>query len=140
MTAPVATALPGRRRYVRGVAAPAEPSAERLTAICAALPEVAVEAELQHTSFSVRGRRFAWHLVDHHGDGRVALNCRAPRGENEAMAGADPERYFLPPYLAHHGWVGVYLDVDGVDWDEVRSLVVEAYRLAAPKRLSAQVD
>jgi hypothetical protein len=117
-----------------------DPTAERLTAICRALPEVEVAAERQHTSYSVRGRRFAWHLVDHHGDGRVALHCRAARGENEALAGADPGRFFLPPYLARHGWVGLYLDVGAVDWGEVRALVVEAYRMAAPKRLAAGLE
>jgi hypothetical protein len=27
-----------------------------------------------------------------------------------------------------------------VDWTEVRELMIDAYRLAAPKRLAAQVD
>lgn len=112
---------------------------ERLTAICAALPEVTVTPG-QHTSFEVRGKRFAWHLVDHHGDGRVVLECKAARGENEALATASPDRFFLPPYLAHHGWVGLYLDRGEVDWEEVRELVTDAYRLVAPKRLAAQLD
>jgi hypothetical protein len=52
----------------------------------------------------------------------------------------DPVRFFRPPYMAHHGYIGVYLDVDDVDWDEVAEQLTEGYRLAAPKRLVAQLD
>jgi hypothetical protein len=34
----------------------------------------------------------------------------------------------------------MHLDVGDVDWDEVRELVVDAYRIVAPKRLAAQLD
>lgn len=113
---------------------------ERLAAICASLPEAAMDGERQHTALSVRGKRFAWHLVDHHGDGRVAIECKAPPGENAALVAADPERWYLPPYMAHHGWVGRYLDTGPVDWDEVGELLTEAYRLVAPKRLLRELD
>ena len=36
-------------------------------------------------------------------------------------------------------WIGVYLDVS-VDWDEVATLVANAYRAIAPKRLLAELD
>ena len=116
------------------------PGLRRVTALCDGLPEVEVTAAAQHTSFTVRGRRFAWHLVDHHGDGRVSVECKAVPGVNRAMADADAERFYLPPYTARHGWVGVYLDVDRVDWDDVGDLVTEAYLLVAPARLAARVD
>jgi hypothetical protein len=32
----------------------------------------------------------------------------------------------------------VYLDVAGVDWDEIAELVVDAYRTIAPRRLAAR--
>jgi hypothetical protein len=35
---------------------------------------------------------------------------------------------------------GIYLDTGTVDWGEVRELIVDAYRLAAPKRLAGLVD
>ena len=38
------------------------------------------------------------------------------------------------------GWVGVYLDVPGIDWDEIAELVAEAYRTVAPKKLVALLD
>jgi hypothetical protein len=32
----------------------------------------------------------------------------------------------VPPYLAHRGWVGAWLDVKGIDWDRVEALLVDA--------------
>jgi hypothetical protein len=106
---------------------------------CAALPEAEIR-DGQHWALSVRGKRFAYHVVDHHGDGRVALHARAARGDNAALVASDPERFFLPPYLAHHGWVGLYTDGDEVDLAELRELIEDAYRLTAPKRLVARLD
>ena len=95
-----------------------------------------VADEGQHVGFSVRNKRFAWLLEDHHGDGRLALNCKAPRGENAALADREPELFFLPSYLAGRGWVGAWLDAPAVDWAEIERLVVQGYLLTAPKRLA----
>ena len=54
--------------------------------------------------------------------------------------GSDPQRFFRPPYVGGRGWLGVYLDVPGVDWDEIAEIVADAYREVAPKRLTAQLD
>jgi hypothetical protein len=113
---------------------------ERVTRLCTSLPEVEVETSgPPHLGFSVRGRRFAWFLDDHHGDGRLALNCKGAPGESARLAGAHPERFFVPAYLGSRGWIGLWLDTPKPDWNEVERLVVEAYRLAAPKRLVAQL-
>ena len=52
---------------------------------------------------------------------------------------AEPNRFFVPPYVGHRGWLGVYLDVP-VDWDEVAQMVTDAYQVIAPKRLATQLD
>lgn len=108
----------------------------RLAAICHALPEVAGQGD-QHLQFQVRNKTFAYYLNDHHGDGRVALCCKAAPGEQDALVAADPARFYRPAYLGSRGWIAVRLDHDDVDWDEVAELVVDAYRLTAPKRLAA---
>ena len=54
--------------------------------------------------------------------------------------GSDPRRFFRPPYVGGRGWLGVYLDVPGVDWTEIAEIVADAYREVAPKRLAAQLD
>src|SRR3712207_2980555 len=111
-------------------------SLERIRRICAELPEVELTSRTgQHHKLEVRGKTLGYHTVDHHGDGRVSLSVKARKGENVGYVEADPVRYFLPQYLAHHGYVGVHLDVKKVDWKEIRELIIEAYRLTAPKTL-----
>jgi hypothetical protein len=51
----------------------------------------------------------------------------------------DPERYFVPPYVGVHGWVGVHLDRDP-DWEYIADLIADSYRMTAPKRLVKQLD
>jgi hypothetical protein len=112
---------------------PSQSLRSRVVNICAGLPEVAVE-EGRHIGFSVRGRRFAWLLDDHHGDGRLALWLAAPQGMQEALVEAAPEHYFRPPYVGHRGWLGVRLDRD-LSWDEIAGAIEDAYLTVAPKRL-----
>jgi predicted DNA-binding protein (MmcQ/YjbR family) len=116
-----------------------DPRLARLTAICLALPEATKELTGKHATFRIRGKTFAYFLDDHHGDGIVGLNCRAPWGEPGALVAGDPERFYLPAYLASRGWIGLRLDVGEVDWEEVADLVTDSYLRVAPKRLGAQV-
>ena len=77
-----------------------------------------------------------------HGEARrrthLTLVQGAP-GSQMVLVGADPERFFVPPYVGHKGWVGMRLD-SGPDWDEVAALVRRSYRLIAPKRLAALIE
>lgn len=111
----------------------------RLIRICHRLPEASSEGN-QHIAFVVRKRKFAYYLEDHHGDGRVALACKAEAGENAAIVASDPTRFFMPSYVGPRGWVGMWLDLPEVNWDEVQELVFNSYRLIAPKRLWSQVE
>jgi hypothetical protein len=49
---------------------------------------------------------------------------------------AEPEQYFVPPYVGFRGWIGVRLD-RGSDWDDVERVIREAYLAVAPKKLAA---
>jgi predicted DNA-binding protein (MmcQ/YjbR family) len=115
------------------------PGRDLLLRICDELPEADVRPG-QHLKATVRGKTFAYHLDDHHGDGRVAINVKVGPGEQAELVASDPARFFVPAYLGPKGWVGLHLDVGEVDEDEVRELVVDSYRLVAPKRLAAQLD
>jgi predicted DNA-binding protein (MmcQ/YjbR family) len=55
------------------------------------------------------------------------------------MVRANPERFFVPPYVGPSGWIGVHLDGD-VNWTELDMLLRDSYRLTAPKRLAATVE
>lgn len=113
------------------------PHLEFIRSACLALPEAAETGD-QHRRFEVRKKTFAYYLDDHHGDGRIALCCKAPPGASGVLLDASPERIFVPPYIGVHGWVGLYLDVP-FERDEARMLIEESYRLVAPKRLAALV-
>src|SRR5438105_3177756 len=86
----------------------------RLTAICLALPEAERRMSDRHATFTVRDKKFAYYLVDHHGDGVVGLCCRTASGEHEALVASHPDRYYRPAYIAHRGWVGLRLDTGQV--------------------------
>lgn len=116
---------------------------ERVLSFFDALPEVEIEVggeRNQHCGATVRRKRFAWYLDDHHGDGKVAVTCKAPVGVNTALVEEDPMHYFMPSYTGAKGWVGILLDVDDVDWNRVELHIREAYRMAAPKSLGRQLD
>ena len=54
------------------------------------------------------------------------------------MIGVAPDRFFSPPYVGPGGWIGVWLDGE-VDWPELLELLRDGYRMAAPKKLVAQL-
>mgnify|MGYP001355690733 FL=1 len=106
--------------------------------ICLDLPEATEKLSHSSPTFFVR-RTFVMFHDDHHGDGRLAIWCAAPDGAQALMVESEPERFFVPPYVGHRGWLGVRLDVD-VDWDEVAAIVEDAYRTVAPRKLVALLD
>jgi len=113
---------------------------ERITALCAALPEVTRALRGDHADFRVRGKVFAYFLNDHHGDGIVSVCCRAELGENVDRASSEPERFYLPAYIGARGWFGLRLDRGRIDWREVENILQLSYCLAAPRRLAALVE
>ena len=110
----------------------------RLRALCLALPEATEKISHGEPTWFVR-KVFVMFAGRHHDD-RVAFWCAAPPGVQEALVGSDPQRFFRPPYVGGRGWLGVYLDVPGVDWVEVAEIVADAYRTVAPTRLATRLD
>lgn len=109
---------------------------DRLRAICLALPEATEKEAWGDPTFRVRDKIFA---MLKQGDGRPSLWCKAPPGSQMVLTGADPERFYVPPYVGHKGWIGMRLD-RRPDWNEVTELVRRSYRLTAPKRLASRLD
>jgi hypothetical protein len=48
--------------------------------------------------------------MEKRGDGRISLWCKAPPGSQIVLVGADPDRFFVPPYVGHKGWIGMQGD------------------------------
>lgn len=61
-------------------------------------------------------------------------------GENTALIASQPERFYMPAYIGSRGWVGLRLDGEEVDWDEVAELIFESYRRVAPKTLAGAAN
>jgi hypothetical protein len=107
----------------------------RIREICLALPETSERLSHGSPTFFVRDKRaFLMVPTDHHGDGRFAVWCAAPDGIQGMLVEADPERFFVPPYVGHRGWLGMRLD-RGLDWDEIAGIAEDAYALVAPPKL-----
>lgn len=113
---------------------------ETLRRLCLALPETSERLSHGEPTWFVRDKKTFVMFANHHHDDRLAFWCAAPDGAQETLVGSAPERFFRPPYVGHRGWIGVYLDVPSVDWDQIADLVVDAYRVVAPKKLVAELD
>jgi predicted DNA-binding protein (MmcQ/YjbR family) len=111
-------------------------STERLRAICLALPEAEERETWEIPTYRIRGKIFALQSAIQNRD---AVWCKAQEGSQELLVQADPDRFFVPPYLGHKGWVGMWLD-RRVGWKEVAELVWRSYCLIAPKKLAAKLS
>jgi hypothetical protein len=61
-----------------------------------------------------------------------------PKQEREALVASDPERFLMPsPSDMRFNWVQARLAA--LDHDELRELVVEAWRMCVPKKISRLV-
>jgi hypothetical protein len=110
----------------------------RLRKLCLALPETSERLSHGAPTFFVREKRaFLMVLTNHHGDGRFAIWCAAPEGMQRTLVEAAPERFFVPPYVGHRGWLGVRLDRE-LDWNEVAGIAEDAYADVAPATLVEQ--
>jgi predicted DNA-binding protein (MmcQ/YjbR family) len=108
----------------------------RIREICLALPEAEEKPFGGHTApaFRVRDKLFVMTSED-----GTAMTVKARPGVQPALVGDDPGQFFVPLYVGSKGWVGVRLEADH-DWDELRDLIEESYRMTAPKRLAAHLE
>jgi hypothetical protein len=117
----------------------------RVRGLCLALPEVTVRVDSSLTrarstaySFDIRRRSFcllvAWE--DSAGKPVPLLVLRAGPGERDALL-AIGHPFFAS--RAGRDRIAVML-TDETDWDEIRELVTDSYRILAPKKLTALLD
>jgi phosphoribosylglycinamide formyltransferase 1 len=83
----------------------------------------------------IKGKKFGYVSVDHHGDGKVALLVKISGVEEQAMLiEQDEDRYYRPPYFGD-GWVGIRLDLGDTDWDAIAEWLAKSWTAVAPKKL-----
>ena len=109
---------------------------KRIAKIVRALPEGDARAEGRHMSLEVRKKRFGWFLVDHHGDGRVAINCKGSAEMHDILKQLAPAHFHVPKF-GNKAWVGLWLDGPKLDWHAVELALRAAYEKTAPKKLLA---
>jgi hypothetical protein len=99
---------------------------ERIRALCLALPGVTVRVDESRIS-----ARSAWSF-----DIRRRSFCLlvAVKGRN-----GKPVPRLVLRVDRHRDRLGVRL-TDDTDWEEIRDLIIESYRLLAPKKLTALLD
>jgi predicted DNA-binding protein (MmcQ/YjbR family) len=112
----------------------------QLRKFCLSLPEAHEVEAWGEPTFRVRNKLFAMYASaeSHHGDGRAAVWCKSTHLNQDLLIRSDSSRYFSPPYVGPSGWVGVWLDRK-TDWKGLKGILVDGYRLIAPKRLSTQL-
>jgi predicted DNA-binding protein (MmcQ/YjbR family) len=118
---------------------------ERVRALCLALPEVTVRVDDSRItarstahSFDIRRRSFCLLVAVEGRTGKPVplLVLRAHPDDREALVSIGH------PFFASRAGrdrIGVLL-TDDTDWEEIRELVIESYRVLAPKKLTARLD
>jgi hypothetical protein len=118
---------------------------ERVRTLCLALPEVTVRvdgsldpARSTAQSFDIRRRSFCLLMAWEGSAGKPVplLVLRAGPDEHDALLAIGH------PFFASRAGpdrIGVVL-TDDTDWEEIRELVTESYRILAPKKLTALLD
>ena len=114
----------------------------QLRPLALALPEADEAQSHGMASFGIiGGKKFAYFSNDHHGDGRIALMVKTSGPDEQAMlVDRDGQRYFRPAYLGPAGWIGIRLDLEDTDWDEISGWLHRSWRQVAPSRLTRLID
>jgi predicted DNA-binding protein (MmcQ/YjbR family) len=102
--------------------------------ICLSLPETAETMTWGQPHFRVRGKIFTG-IGDHAGIENISFKLE----REHADAVIQDPRFYRAPYVGAHGWVSMRVE-EIRDWNEVRALLLESYRLIAPKTLWAIVQ
>jgi formyltetrahydrofolate-dependent phosphoribosylglycinamide formyltransferase len=103
-----------------------------------------VEERTSHGSpgFAIVGSKFfALFSQHHHGDERIALLVKTSGPEEQSMLiEQDDDLYFLPPYYAPSGWIGIRLDLGQTDWEHIAGWLQKSWLICAPAKLRKSFD
>ena len=103
--------------------------------ICKKLPEVELtEDGFGHKTFKVGKKSF---VIVGHDERQLSFSIKSDPTTQAMLIRRGP--YYRTPYIGQHGWVSLPADTN-VKWSEIEDLVVDAYRLVAPKRLGKVLD
>ena len=106
----------------------------RLRKICLAYPESAEVEAWGHPTFRAGKKIFA--SFGTYQD-RPSTTVKSTLEEQSMLVQDDS--FFVPHYVGHKGWVGIWLDTN-VSWDLVAELIEASYRAVALKRMLKPLD
>jgi hypothetical protein len=102
-------------------------------AIALSLPDAEERETWETATFRVRNKIFAMFS-----DREREVWIKSTHDEQCALVAMDPATYFVPPYVGPSGWVGAR--IAGADREELRELLIEAWRMTAAKRAVRAFD
>ena len=106
---------------------------DHMREICLALPETKETLTWGQPHFRVNDKIFAGCGEE---NGKTVIGFKLEMEHADAII--QDARFWRAPYVGHKGWVS--MDANQVDdWAEVQPLVLESYRLIAPKRTVARM-
>jgi hypothetical protein len=84
-------------------------------------------------TFRVRGKIFVM-LTERERQAWV----KSVHDEQRSLVSMEPDTFFVPPFVGPSGWIGVR--IAKVDRAEMHELLIEAWRLTAPRRAVRAFD
>lgn len=106
---------------------------DELRAVVLSLPQTREQQTWGHPTFRVRDRMFAALAAD-----ESTASVKASKADQAELIAVDPSTFRVAAYVGRYGWVDVTLG--RVDRDEMRDLLIEAWRRSAPKRMVDEFD
>jgi predicted DNA-binding protein (MmcQ/YjbR family) len=109
---------------------------DRLLAIVLKLPGAYEDRPWGSVHCKVDGKIFVgW---GRHDDGEMSIGIRVDKAMQPMLVKSDP-RFTIAKYVGQHGGVDMRLGPKP-DWTEVENLIVESYRIIAPKKRVKELD
>src|SRR5260370_41879947 len=139
LTAPYRTWRSGARGKQTGAMARRQDSIAGVRELCLGLPEVNERLSHGAPTWFIRDKKtFATAWDNHHGDQRLGLICAAPPGVQQQLVDEEPDRFYVPAYVGHRGWIGVRIDRK-IALKEVEQILIYPYSCVAPATVVAQL-
>ncbi|MFF8946829.1 MmcQ/YjbR family DNA-binding protein [Streptomyces sp. NPDC014864] len=105
------------------------PDAEDVRRIALSLPDTTEKLAWNMPTFRVAGKMFATLPEE-----ETSLAVRCPKEERDELVRAEPGKFWVAGHEAHFAWVRARLAALE-DEDELRDILADSWRQAAPPRL-----
>ena len=104
----------------------------KLRKVCLSFPDAHEVESWGAPTFRLNNHLFAMYAEanNNHGAGHEAVWVKCTPVNQSLMIGANPKKFFSPPYVGPSGWIGVRLDIR-VNWAELTDILRDGYDMTA---------